>query len=138
MPGLKNISTIAAPPERVWAVLADVERWPEHIPTVTTAQRLDDGPLHVGARTRLKQPKLSEAVWTVTELVENRSFTWVSKSPGVTISAEHLVEPHENGTRLTLSLLLTGPLAGFGWLLTRSMTRRYVAAEAASIKKAAE
>jgi len=34
---------IAAPPGGVWAVIADVERWPEWTPTVTRLQRLDRG-----------------------------------------------------------------------------------------------
>ena len=138
MPGLEKTSTIEARPDQVWAVVADVERWPERIPTVDSVQRLDAGPLAVGSRTRLKQPKLSEAVWTVTELTEGVSYTWESKSPGVTVVATHLVEPHPGGTKLTLSLTVRGPLAGLGWLLTRKMTEQYVATEAASIKKVAE
>ncbi|HUQ54262.1 SRPBCC family protein [Lentzea sp.] len=138
MPGLQHSVTIAAPPERVWAVVADVERWPERIPTVDEAERLDQGPLVVGSRTRLKQPRLSEAVWTVTELTDGTSFTWVSKSPGVTITGGHVVEPHADGSRLTLTLTISGPLAGLGWLMTRSLTRRYVETEGASIKKAVE
>lgn len=138
MPGLQHTVTIAAPPERVWAVLVDVERWPERIPTVDAVERLDPGPLAVGSRTRLKQPRLSEAVLTVTELTDGSSFTWESKSSGVTVVAAHLVEPHPDGARLTLSLTMSGPLSGLGWLMTRSMTRRYVETEAASIKKAAE
>ncbi|USX55428.1 SRPBCC family protein [Lentzea sp. HUAS12] len=138
MPGLRNTSTIAAPPERVWAVVADVERWPERIPTVDSVERLDAGPLAVGARTKLKQPRLSEAIWTVTELTEGVSYTWESKSPGVTVVATHLVEPHPEGTKLTLSLTVEGPLAGLGWLLTKKMTQRYVETEAASIKQVAE
>ena len=83
MPGLQHTVTIAAPPERVWAVIVDVARWPERIPTVDSVERLDDGPLTVGSRTRLRQPKLPEAVWTITELDQGRSFTWESRSPGI-------------------------------------------------------
>jgi carbon monoxide dehydrogenase subunit G len=138
MPGLQHVITIAAPPERVWAVLIDVERWPERIPTVDEVERLDDGPLAVGSRTRLRQPKLPEAVWTVTELTDGKSYTWEQKSSGVTGVASHLVEPHPDGTRLTLSLDVSGPLAGVGWLMTRKLARRYVETEAETIRKFAE
>jgi carbon monoxide dehydrogenase subunit G len=138
MPGLQHIITIAAPPERVWAVLIDVERWPERIPTVDEVERLDDGPLAVGSRTRLRQPKLPEAVWTVTELTDGKSYTWEQKSPGVTGVASHIIEPHPEGTRLTLSLEISGPMGGLGWLMTRKLAKRYVETEAATIKKVAE
>ncbi|MGW6445696.1 SRPBCC family protein [Lentzea sp. NPDC055074] len=138
MPGLEHTITIAAPPERVWAVLIDVERWPERIPTVDSVELLDTGPFVVGSRARLRQPKLPEAVWTVTELTEGTSYTWESRSPGVLGVASHVVEPHENGTRLTLALSVSGPLAGVGWLLTKARARRYVETEAASIQRVAE
>lgn len=138
MPGLRHTITIAAPPERVWAVLVDVERWPERIPTVDAVERLDAGPLAVGSRTLLRQPRLPEAVWTVTELTDGSSYTWESKSSGVTVVAVHVVEPHPEGSRLTLGLTVSGLMAGLGWLMTRSMTKRYVETEAASIKAAAE
>lgn len=135
---MQHTVTIAAPPERVWAVLIEVERWPERIPTVDEVERLDDGPLAVGSRTRLRQPKLPEAVWTVTELTEGKSYTWEQKSLGVIGVASHLVEPHPDGTRLTLSLSASGALAGIGWLFTRKLAEQYVETEAASIKKVAE
>lgn len=138
MPGLQHSVVIAAPPERVWAVIVDVERWPERIPTVDSVERLDAGPLAVGSRTRLRQPRLSPAVWTVTELTDGSSFTWESRSPGVVVTAAHDVEPHPDGSRLTLALTVSGPLSGVGWLMTKSLTKRYVETEAASIKAAAE
>ena len=138
MPGLQHTVTIAAPPERVWEVVVDVERWPERIPTVDAVERLDAGPLAVGSRTRLQQPRLPTAVWTVTKLADGSSYTWESSSPGVSITAANVVEPHPDGSRLTLALTVSGPLSGIGWLMTRSLTRRYVETEAASIKRAAE
>ena len=138
MPGLQHAVTIAARPARVWAVVVDVERWPERIPTVDAVERLDAGPLAVGSRTRLHQPRLTAAVWTVTELVDGASYTWESRSPGVTVAATHVVEPHPDGSRLILALKVSGPLSGIGWLMTRSLTKRYVETEAASIKRAAE
>ncbi|WP_439659345.1 SRPBCC family protein [Lentzea sp. HUAS TT2] len=138
MPGLQHTITIAAPPERVWEVLVDVERWPERIPTVDSVERLDDGPFAVGSSARLRQPKLPEAVWTVTELTDGVSYTWESKSPGVLGVASHFVEPHPEGARLTLALDVSGPLAGLGWLMTKARARRYVETEAASIKGVAE
>jgi len=138
MPGLQRTVTIVAPPDRVWAMVIDVERWPERIPTVDAVERLDAGPLTVGSRTRLEQPKLPTAVWTVTELADGSSFTWESKSPGVTVTATHVVEPHPDGSRLTLALKVSGLMSGIGWLMSRSVTKRYVETEADSIKTAAE
>ena len=138
MPGLQHSVTIAAPVERVWAVIVDVGRWPERIPTVDAVERLDDGPLGVGSRTRLRQPRLGAAVWTVTQLAEWSSYTWESNSAGVRVVAEHVVEPHPDGSRLTLAVTVTGPLSVVGWLLSRALTQRYVETEAASIKRVAE
>lgn len=35
---------IDAPPNEVWAVVCDVEHWPDWTPTVHQATRLDQGP----------------------------------------------------------------------------------------------
>ena len=43
---------IAAPVEEVWAVMTDIERWPEWRPFETGIQRLDDGPLALGSRAK--------------------------------------------------------------------------------------
>ena len=84
---------IAAPPERVWEVMADVERWSEWTETVTWVRRLDEGPLRPGSRAKINQPKIPETEYVVTELEPGRSFTWVATGPGVMTTARHTVEP---------------------------------------------
>ncbi len=69
---------IEAPVEQVWEVLRDVERWPQWAPTVTLVRRLDDGPLAVGSRVRVEQPRIPPTEYVVTELEPSRSFTWVA------------------------------------------------------------
>lgn len=120
---------IAAPPDRVWAVVADVERWPEWTPTVTQVKRLERGPLTLGSRTRIRQPRLPPAVWQVSELVEGRSFTWISRSTGVRVTARHSVEPSAQGTRAVLSLRFSGLLGPLIARLTRGLNERYLAIE---------
>src|SRR5580765_507243 len=57
---------IRAAPPRVWALISDIEGWPGWTPTVKSVERLDAGPLAVGSRARIRQPKLLPAVWQIT------------------------------------------------------------------------
>src|SRR5688500_7608152 len=128
---------IAAPPERVWAVLSDIEKWPEWTPSITGIERLDDGPLRVGARARIRQPKLAPALWTVTA-VDKRSFTWVTRAPGITVTASHVVEAVGTGSRVTLALKFAGLFGGLIGRLTRRLNERYLGYEAAGLKRRSE
>lgn len=99
---------IAAPPAEVWALTIDVERLPRITPTITAASRLDDGPLRVGSRVRLKQPSVRATVWTVTELDAPSRFVWESRVLGVTTVATHDLVEDEDGTLQTLIVELSG------------------------------
>ncbi len=129
---------IGAPPERVWAVVSDVERWPEWTPSVKKVQRLDSGPLGPGSRARVRQPRLLPATWVVTELSRGHSFTWVTASPGVRVTARHSVYAAAAGTRATLSVAFSGFLAPVVAWLTRRLNNRYLQLEAGGLKRRAE
>ena len=105
--------TVAADPARVWKVLSDIERWPERITTYQEVRRLDDGDLRVGSRAHVKQRGLAAGEWEVSELVEDTTFTWASRQPGVRIVGRHTVSIDADGrTRLTLVLEQSGWLSG--------------------------
>ena len=96
---------VDAPPEVVFAVLSEVERWPEWTPTVTRVERLGDAgaPLALGGRLRIVQPKVPPAEWTVTALEPGRGFRLFSRSPGATVEANHWAEPAGAGDRSRVS-----------------------------------
>lgn len=95
---------IDAPPETAWNLLKDVERWPDMTASMERVELLDE-PFGLGSRARVHQPKLPTTVWTVTAFDENRTFTWESRSTGVTTTGAHEIIPTADGrstVRLTL------------------------------------
>jgi uncharacterized membrane protein len=129
---------IDAPAERVWAVISDVESWPGWTPSVRSIRRLDPGRLRVGARYRIKQPRLPATIWTVAELVEGESFTWTATGPGICTSAQHRIEPTPPGSRALLSIDQAGILGQLLARLITNLTYRYLTLEATGLKRHAE
>ena len=128
------LADIAAPTERVSQVMSEIERWRQWTPSVTSVKRLDHGPLVVGSRAVIHQPKFPPALWTVTAIEPGRNFTWVSVAPGLQVIGHHAVEPTGDGSRATLSLHLEGVLGGLWGRMTRNITERYLAYEARGLK----
>ncbi|GAA1173542.1 hypothetical protein GCM10009584_13320 [Ornithinimicrobium humiphilum] len=130
---------IAAPSERVWDVLSDVESWLAWTPTVTSVERLEEGPLQVGSRARVSQPRIPTTEYAVTELEPGRSFTWVATGPGVHTTARHDLEPlADGGTRVRLSVAQEGWLGSLMGRFYRGLTDRYLANEAQGLKARCE
>ena len=130
--------TINAAPPDVFDSYVRVEHWPEWTETVTAVRRLEPGPIRVGARTRIKQPKLREAVWEVTEFDPGRSFTWVCRMPGLLSTARHVVTAAGDGASVTLSVEQSGVLGPVVGLMTKRITERYLAIEGAGLKRLCE
>ena len=129
---------IQAPPDRVWAAVRDIEHWSEWTPTIISVRPLDAGPIAVGSRAIVRQPKLPPARWQITELEEGRSFSWITRSPGILVTARHSIESAANGSRVTLSLDFSGPLGRLCARLTRGLNARYLDIEARGLKKRSE
>jgi uncharacterized protein YndB with AHSA1/START domain len=130
---------IEAEAAAVWAVLTEVQHWHTWTPTIELIRRRDpDRPFGTGSQAWIKQPRLRGALWEVTAFEPGRSFTWQTRAPGVHTVAGHRLQPTPTGTRVTLELRLTGPLAPLGRLLHGRLIRRYLALEALGLKTECE
>ncbi len=138
MRNFRITTAIAAPAERVWQVMSDIDRWPEWTASITSVKRVGDNPFAVGGRALIRQPKFPPALWTITAIAPGRSFTWVNTAPGLRVVAHHQVEPAATGSQATLTLDLEGALGGLLGLITKGIAERYLGLEAAGLKARSE
>jgi uncharacterized membrane protein len=131
-------TTVDAAPEQIWRLYVDVERWPEISKNTSEVRRLDSGPLQVGSEAMVRQPGLPRARWRVTALDPGRSFTWETTSPGLTTMGDHIVEPGEAGSVITIGIRLRGPLAGVTEALLGRRVQRSITMEMEGFRQAAE
>lgn len=118
--------------------MSDIERWHEWTDSIISVEKLSHGPLAVGMKVRVRQPKLPPALWTVSELEPGESFTWISTAPGILVTAKHSVVHAGKGSQASLSIHYGGLLGGGLARLTGSINDRYIAMEAAGLKRRSE
>lgn len=136
---IERVIEIDASPETVWPHVADVERWREWTPSITSIEPLDPGGLAVGVRFRVLQPKFPPVIWRVSSLVPGRSFEWVARSPGMTSTGRHVVEPRPGGGSIvTLAVIQEGLLGGIVGGMLAPLSRSYVEMEAEGLKRRSE
>lgn len=130
---------VEADPATVWETLIDVERWPEWTASMREVKRLDTGPMELGSRARIRQPKMPVLVWEVTGFEEGHEFTWSSRSAGVRTVGIHRVSANPDGTSTVfLAIDMTGALAPLVNLFTGAQTRRYLELEGHGLKHRSE
>jgi uncharacterized membrane protein len=127
--------TIDAPADLVWRTVVDVAKWSEWTPTITEIRVHGGGELKRGSVATVRQPKQPAREWTVTELVDGRSFTWTSSGPGLRFSADHTVTAADGTTTVQLTFSMAGALAPVAKLLVGKAIRWAADTEAASLKK---
>jgi hypothetical protein len=124
-----------AAPDKVWAVWVDVAGWSdsEHIESA----RLD-GEFRPGGVITSKARGLPRTTLKITRVEPPRLWADESRSPGVKMTFEHVIESGEAGTELTERVLITGPLARFVGILMRRKLGALFAASVAYVARRAE
>jgi hypothetical protein len=137
---------VAAAPARVFAVAADVPRWPQIIAGISRIEMLTTGPVTTGTRfreTRTMFGREETQAMAVVEFVPPTRFVLAAESHGTRYRAEHKFLPVDGGTLLTLALdgvpetLVARLLAPLAWAM-RGRVARMLDADLADLKRAAE
>jgi Polyketide cyclase / dehydrase and lipid transport len=119
-----------APPEAVYALVADVTRTPEFSPEILECTWLDGatGPA-VGARFKARNKVPNRPAWhnkpIVTVADPGREFAFERTEPfGGTVEWRYRFEPDGDGTLVTESYTVTKPLARVGWFVIGTLFAR--------------
>lgn len=129
---------IAAPPQVVWDVTANVERWHEWTGSITSVEWVQGHGLALGNVARIKQPMQSAALWTVTHLEPGHYFSWTTTNMGSTFVGAHRVEPAEGGTLATLIVDASGLGSTILWPMLTLALPRSLKMEAEGLKARSE
>jgi len=114
----------SAPPERVWQVWSDVNRWPEWNPDMNASHI--DGPLKLGATGNIDTRSGGKHDVVVTQFEQGRSFELESTAlPGTKMAIRAAIAPSGSGSRITqgfeprgLLAPIVGPMMGGAILKT--------------------
>jgi uncharacterized protein YndB with AHSA1/START domain len=121
---------MAAPPEAVYDVIADVTRMPEFSPEVVESRWLGGATEPaVGARFRARN-KFSRGPTVfnkpvITALEPGRRISWSRTEPfGGTVEWTYEFLPHEQGTEVVESYRTIKPVSRFGWFIISTFSTK--------------
>jgi uncharacterized protein YndB with AHSA1/START domain len=112
-----------APPEAVYAVIADVTRTPEYSPEILRCTWLDGATeAVVGARFKAQNKVPNRPAWhnkpVITAVDPGRRISWARTEPFAgTVEWTYRFEPDGEGTLVTESYEMTTKLSPIGWFI---------------------
>ena len=132
-------TAIGAPPDHIWALATEIERWPDWLPTMSAARKLSPGPFAPGGRFELKQPLQPAAIREVTVRTRHKRFDWRRLSRGLlTLQARHEVAQSGTPSISRLSLCCAGPISVLLWPILWVVFAPTLRMENAALKRRCE
>ena len=126
---------IRAKPEVVWAVLADIDNWPNWNPDIKEAKLT--GGLKVGSVFRWKSGP-GTITSTLEEVEPPREIGWSGRSMGIIAVHVHRLEPSAEGTRVHAEESFDGLMVRVFKGAARKTLQKGIDGGLASLKKEAE
>ena len=116
--------------DALWMRVVDIEKWPQFTSSISSAVIAHGGVLEVAAEVVIKQPGAPESTWTVTELINQKAFTYEMHRAGLVTVAQHAVEASSTGgSVLTLTFSMRGRLAKVWGALMSKKIREFLQLE---------
>ncbi|MFY8044507.1 MAG: SRPBCC family protein [Rhodoferax sp.] len=106
---IEHRTTIAASPDTIFRIYADVQNW--HTWDPDTKQASLDGPFHVGTRGRITPPKGMTVPMHLTQVEPGKCFTVESKIPLFQMLFEHELVATTRGTEVVHRVTFSGLLS---------------------------
>jgi hypothetical protein len=128
--------TVAAPPEVIFSIYADVERWNTWDPDTKSSSL--NGPFAIGSKGRLCPTKGREVPMEIVALVPGRSFTARSEIPLFQMAFDHELAPTGSGTEVLHRVTFSGPLTFLLGRIVGAQVRQGLPKTLLSLKKLAE
>jgi hypothetical protein len=116
---------VAALPRAVFAVVADVVRWPQILRSTTRVERLTSGPLRVGTRlreTRIMFGQETSLEMEIAALERPHRLRLVAETRGMHWERDHLIDAVAGGGSRVMLIFRTRPEDGVGRTLQPIMT----------------
>ena len=130
---------IAAPPERVWRVFTEVERWPRWNPVVRSPRFREGPPWQRGAVLEFTVKPWWKSLRIRGEIIDvspRSSVTWAGGGGGIFGKHTFTFEPDGEGTLATNMEVFMGPGLGLMWIVMPQARVRALFAEWLALLKA--